>query len=171
MGWLSTMSMLPLPAALLSSSTIRSNFMHCLYASSARQPYQAYSSSTSNHLIKGDIIIQRAQKLLYTWLSKNPALAAFIMRSADCQFFLPCGARPKVVGLKCTLSFGDTWPIFQISVDVIVQGHTKPPKLGPSCVSTIGMSPAHSRLCPCSLRATAHCAKACCLKKNPGRIC
>ena len=83
-----------------------------------------------------------------------PASAASIMRSAFCQFFLPCGARPIVVGLKCTLSFGDTWPIFQISVDVIVQGHTKPPKLGPSCVSTIGMSPAHSRLCPRSLRAT-----------------
>ena len=93
------------------------------------------------------------------------------MKSEDGKCYIPCGARPIVVGLKCTLSFGDTWPIFQISVDVIVQGHTKPPKLGPSCVSTTGMSPAHSRLCPRFLRATAHCAKACCLKKNSGMIC
>ena len=51
---------------------------------------------------------------------------------------------PRDTSLKRTLSFGDNWPIFQSSVDVTVQGHTKPPKLGPSCVRTIGMSPGHS---------------------------
>ena len=49
---------------------------------------------------------------------------------------------PRVTGLKRTLSLGETWPIFHSSVDVIVQGHTKPPRLGPSNTSATGMSPA-----------------------------
>ena len=49
---------------------------------------------------------------------------------------------PRVMGLKRTLSLGETWPIFHSSVDVMVQGHTKPPRLGPSNMSATGMSPA-----------------------------
>ena len=49
---------------------------------------------------------------------------------------------PRVTGLKRTLSLGETWPIFHSSVDVMVQGHTKPPRLGPSNMSATGMSPA-----------------------------
>ena len=47
-----------------------------------------------------------------------------------------------MTGLKRTLSLGETWPIFHSSVDVMVQGHTKPPRLGPSNMSATGMSPA-----------------------------
>ena len=49
---------------------------------------------------------------------------------------------PRVTGLKRTLSLGETCPIFHSSVDVMVQGHTKPPRLGPSNISATGMSPA-----------------------------
>ncbi len=49
---------------------------------------------------------------------------------------------PRVTGLKRTASLGDTWPIFQSSVEVMVHGHTKPPRLGPSNISATGMSPA-----------------------------
>lgn len=55
------------------------------------------------------------------------------------------GALPRVTGLKRTASLGDTWPIFQSSVEVMVQGHTKPPRLGPSNIRATGMSPAGMR--------------------------
>ena len=51
---------------------------------------------------------------------------------------------PRVSGLKRTLSLGETWPIFHSWVDVMVQGHTKPPRLGPSNMSATGMSPARA---------------------------
>ena len=57
------------------------------------------------------------------------------------------GLLPRVRGLNRTLSFGETWPIFHSSVDVMVQGHTKPPRLGPSNISATGMSPAGAITC------------------------
>ncbi len=49
---------------------------------------------------------------------------------------------PRARGLKRTTSLADTWPIFHSSVLVMVAGHTKPPRLGPSNISATGMSPA-----------------------------
>lgn len=48
---------------------------------------------------------------------------------------------PSVTGLKRMVSLAETWPIFQSSVLVMVAGHTKPPRLGPSNMSATGMSP------------------------------
>lgn len=54
------------------------------------------------------------------------------------------GSAPSDTGLKRTVSLADTWPIFHSSVLVMVAGHTKPPRLGPSNISATGMSPARA---------------------------
>ena len=48
---------------------------------------------------------------------------------------------PRVVGLKRMPSPALHWPIFHRSELVMVAGHTKPPRLGPSNISATGMSP------------------------------
>ncbi|KAA6424694.1 MAG: hypothetical protein FRX49_05361 [Trebouxia sp. A1-2] len=49
---------------------------------------------------------------------------------------------PSLVGLKRMPSPALHWPIFHKSELVMVAGHTKPPRLGPSNIKATGISPA-----------------------------
>ncbi len=53
-------------------------------------------------------------------------------------------AWPSPTQTKRTVSPGRSWPSFQRSELTTVAGQTKPPRLGPSGPSTIGMSPVKS---------------------------
>lgn len=76
------------------------------------------------------------------------------------EMFLVWGCRraPRVTRRKVTESSGEACPSFQSSVEVMVTGHTKPPRLGPSCVSTTGMSPAAHQ----QLHMASACFSRCC---------
>ena len=63
--------------------------------------------------------------------------------TASCRRF-NAAAVSTSIGRKRTESPGLSWPSFHRSADTTVAGHTKPPRLGPSGPSRIGMSPVKS---------------------------
>ncbi len=63
--------------------------------------------------------------------------------AASCSSSIAC-ASVSVSATKRTVSPGRSWPSFQRSAFATTNGQTKPPRLGPSGPSRIGMSPVKS---------------------------